>query len=108
MIRWYALDAHNGEPRISPISRQPYVWEAPDKAAAQAHIDRCLPFAFLAPMSVCEYEALQELASAARRAKAYDDALLAFAKTLPIPTDPEDDRQASLCGDVLFWKSEAA
>lgn len=103
MIRWYAL-LPDAERLVSPISAAPYVFDAPAKLEAFAYCARVWPEKWLAPMSVCEYEAAAEMKSAAQRAKAYDDALLAYARTLPVPEEYDlDEQQMSLCRDGAFW-----
>jgi hypothetical protein len=102
-IRWYALT-----PTGLPVycHGEPVIFHAPCKLDAIQLIVERWPGRFgLKAMSVCEYEAVQEMTSAATRAKAHDDALLAMVKTWPVPEDEEDEGQYSLCADVAMWRA---
>lgn len=107
MIRWYAIDATTGDRLFSLLSGDPVIFGAPDKWEAQSHIDKCFPALGLKARSVVEFDALRELVSAATRAKAWDDFLMARAKTWPVPSDPDDDEQGSLLDNVAFWMQVA-
>jgi len=104
-IRWYALT-----PTGLPVycHGEPVIFRADCKLDAIQLIVERWPGRFgLTAQSVCEFEAKREMDSAAKRAKAYDDALLAYAKTLPVPEDDEDEGQFSLCADPAMWRAVA-
>lgn len=104
-IRWYALT-----PTGLPVycHGETVIFHAPTKLEATALIVERWPGRLgLKAMSVCEYEAVQELESAARRAKARDDALLAYAKALPVPEDDREEGQFTLCADPAMWRAVA-
>lgn len=106
MIRWYVI--HRGDPLTSPLSGAPYVFGASTKAEAEAYRERVFTDCPLIVRSVAEHEAMIELRDAAVRAKAYDDGLLAYGKTLPVPEEyEEDEHQMSLCRDPKLWGAAA-
>jgi hypothetical protein len=106
VTRWYAIDPFNGERHISPLSGAPYIFDARVKADAIEHLALHLSHLNAVPMSVCEYAVVRDHRSAAVRAKAWDDLIMARAKTWPIPADPDEELgQLSLCADVEMWRA---
>ena len=102
-IRWYALT-----PTGLPVyfNGSPVIFHADCKLdAIRLIVERWPGRIGLKAMSVCEYEAVEEMTSAAKRAKAMDDRLLAYAKTLPVPEEYDEADQFTLCGDSNFWRA---
>ena len=107
MASWYAIHLGTSEPMVSPISHQPFVFNACDKDEAERYVSRVFPYRLVEPMSVCEYEAMWSIERAAIRAKERDDALLAYAKTLPVPEEYDEPDQMTLCSDAAMWSVAA-